>query len=262
MANKRQRKKVLKKANANKSNPKTKTKTISAKQKQINGRYAAARSALRKRINRLEKAGFENLPEMPKIPKTKTEASIRKLNSMTRESMLKKATYIVMDTETGEIYEYKGKKAQAAYKEEQKQLRKQKAKKKKKAEIGSDIHRKRYKQKEPKRPLQPEDLDRLIIDGWKKSIEDLPDEYAKELLLRMIEGAEKKDSHVLSGILKSLTQDGYGVNEIAVWYKGKGKRQKTLSKFGSVLYTKGLLSYSEWMHLDDTENEIGEEYII
>lgn len=254
MANKRQRKKMLKKANANKSNPKT--KTISAKQKQINGRYAAARSALRKRINRLEKAGFENLPQIPKIPKTKTEASIRKLNSMTRESMLKKATYIVVDAETGEIYEYKGKKAQAAYKEEQKQLRKQNAKKKKKAEIGSDVL------KEPKPPLRPEDLDRLIIGGWKKSIGELPDEYAKELLLRMIERAEEKDSHVLAWILKSLTQDGYGVNEIAVWYKGKGKRQKTLSKFGSILYTEGLLSLSEWMRLDDTENEIGEEYII
>ena len=254
MANKRQRKKALKKANANKSIPKT--KTISAKQKQINDRYAAARSALRKRINRLEKAGFENLPGLPKIPKTKTEASIRKLNSMTRESMLKKATYIVMDTETGEIYEYKGKKAQAAYKEEQKRLRKQKAKKKKKAEIGSNIP------KEPKRLLQPEDLDSLIIGGWKKSIGELPDDYAKKLLLRMIEGAQQKDSHVLSEILQSLTEGGYGVNEFGVGYKGKRKKQKTLSKLGSLLYTKGLLSFSDWMGLDDTENENGEEYTI
>lgn len=249
MANKLHRKKALKKANENKSNP----KTIS-KQKQINQRYSAARSALRKRINRLEKAGFENLPELPKIPKTKTEASIRKLNSMTRETMLKKATYMVMNSETGEFFEYKGKKAEAAYKEEQKAKKKKQEKRRQPEEIE--------KPENPKGIMNPASADRLIIGGWKKSIDELPDEYAKELLLKMINHADKKDSQMLAQILKGLTEEGYGVNDLAQWYKGKGKRQKTLSRFGSILYKRGLLPFSEWMHLDDTDNEEGEEYII
>lgn len=73
---------------------KTTKKRVSAKQKAINKAYAKERNRVLSFINRAEKRGF-NFPEntVPLIPKRKTQASIRKLEKLTKEYLYSKAEY-------------------------------------------------------------------------------------------------------------------------------------------------------------------------
>ena len=79
-----------------------KRRLISDKQKAINKAYSKERDRIRKQINRMQKADFE-VPEgaLPKIPKKKTAASVRKLKAITADKLYKQSRYI--DYITGEI---------------------------------------------------------------------------------------------------------------------------------------------------------------
>ena len=70
------------------------TKRVSAKQQAINKAYAKERNRVLSFINRAEKRGFR-FPEnvVPAIPKRKTQASIRKLEKLSKEYLYSKAEY-------------------------------------------------------------------------------------------------------------------------------------------------------------------------
>ena len=104
-----------------------KRRLISDKQKAINKAYSKERDRIRKQINRMQKADFE-VPEgaLPKIPKKKTAASVRKLKAITTEKLYKQSRYI--DYITGEIFPgLEGKKIRS---EAAKEARKRKSKRK------------------------------------------------------------------------------------------------------------------------------------
>ena len=73
---------------------KTVKKRVSAKQQAHNKAYAKERNRVLSFINRAEKRGFR-FPEntVPVIPKRKTQASIRKLQKLTKEYLYSKAEY-------------------------------------------------------------------------------------------------------------------------------------------------------------------------
>lgn len=70
------------------------TKRVSAKQKAINKAYAKERHRVLSFINRAEKRGFR-FPEnvVPAIPKRKTQASIRRLEKLTKDVLYSKSEY-------------------------------------------------------------------------------------------------------------------------------------------------------------------------
>lgn len=73
---------------------KTTKKRQSAKQQAINKEYAKERKRISSFLRRASKRGYK-FPEgiMPAIPKRKTEASIRKLKKLTKETLYEKAAY-------------------------------------------------------------------------------------------------------------------------------------------------------------------------
>lgn len=65
----------------------------SQKQQNINSEYNKVRSKILKRFRSLEKRGYNIEITIPKIPKTKTEASIRNLEKLTLDRLYKHSTY-------------------------------------------------------------------------------------------------------------------------------------------------------------------------
>ena len=64
-----------------------------SKQQNIDLQYNKVRSKILKRFRSLEKRGYNIELTIPKIPKTKTEASIRNLEKLTLERLYKRSTY-------------------------------------------------------------------------------------------------------------------------------------------------------------------------
>ena len=62
-------------------------------QKNIDLQYNKVRSKILKRFRSLEKRGYNIELTIPKIPKTKTEASIRNLEKLTLDRLYKRSTY-------------------------------------------------------------------------------------------------------------------------------------------------------------------------
>lgn len=65
----------------------------SQKQQNINKEYAKVRAKILKRVHSLEQRGYNIELTIPKVPKTKTEASIRALEKFTLERLYKRSTY-------------------------------------------------------------------------------------------------------------------------------------------------------------------------
>lgn len=65
----------------------------SQKQQNINSEYKKLRTKILNRIRSLEKRGYKIELKTPKIPKKKTEASIRSLEKFTLERLYKRSTY-------------------------------------------------------------------------------------------------------------------------------------------------------------------------
>lgn len=65
----------------------------SQKQQNINKEYAKVRAKILKRVRSLEQRGYNIELTIPKIPKTKTEASIRNLEKITLERLYQRSTY-------------------------------------------------------------------------------------------------------------------------------------------------------------------------
>ena len=64
-----------------------------SKQQNIDLQYNKVRSKILKRFRSLEKRGYNIEITIPKIPKTKTEASIRNLEKLTLDRLYKRSTY-------------------------------------------------------------------------------------------------------------------------------------------------------------------------
>lgn len=64
-----------------------------SKQQNIDLQYNKVRSKILKRFRSLEKRGYNIELTIPKIPKTKTEASIRNLEKLTLDRLYKRSTY-------------------------------------------------------------------------------------------------------------------------------------------------------------------------
>lgn len=82
-----------------------KKKNISVRQKDINRRYKKERDRVARLVRKAKKEGYINADELlPKIPKKKTEASIRKLSKITSKTFREKLTKeLKVDLDTGEI---------------------------------------------------------------------------------------------------------------------------------------------------------------
>ena len=65
----------------------------SQKQQNINSEYKKVRAKILKRFKSLEERGYRIKLTIPKVPKTKTEASIRYLEKITLERLYKRSTY-------------------------------------------------------------------------------------------------------------------------------------------------------------------------
>lgn len=65
----------------------------SQKQQNINSEYKKVRAKILKRFRSLEQRGYSIELIIPKVPKTKTEASIRNLEKFTLERLYKRSTY-------------------------------------------------------------------------------------------------------------------------------------------------------------------------
>ena len=64
-----------------------------SKKQNVNAQYKKVRAKILKRFRSLEKRGYNIEITIPKIPKTKTEASIRNLEKYTLERLYKRSTY-------------------------------------------------------------------------------------------------------------------------------------------------------------------------
>ena len=64
-----------------------------SKKQNIDLQYNKVRSKILKRFRSLEKRGYNIELTIPKIPKTKTEASIRNLEKLTLDRLYKRSTY-------------------------------------------------------------------------------------------------------------------------------------------------------------------------
>lgn len=104
----------------------------SQKQQSINTQYKKVRAKILKRFRSLEQRGYSIELTIPKVPKAKTEASIRNLEKLTLERLYKRSTYHGFASYGEEVTGEKGRqleRKQSAQKA--KEIRKQKKFKKK-----------------------------------------------------------------------------------------------------------------------------------
>ena len=80
-----------------------------SKQQNIDLQYNKVRSKILKRFRSLEKRGYNIELTIPKIPKTKTEASIRNLEKLTLDRLYKRSTYHGFASYGEEVSGLKGK---------------------------------------------------------------------------------------------------------------------------------------------------------
>lgn len=104
----------------------------SQKQQSINTQYKKVRAKILKRIRSLEKRGYSIELTIPKVPKTKTEASIRNLEKITLERLYKRSTYHGFASYGEEVTGEKGRQLERKQRAQKaKETRKQKKFKKK-----------------------------------------------------------------------------------------------------------------------------------
>ena len=84
----------------------------SQKQQNINKEYSKVRAKILKRVHSLEKRGYNIELTIPKVPKKKTEASIRALEKFTIERLYKRSTYHGFATNGEEVSGVKGRQAE------------------------------------------------------------------------------------------------------------------------------------------------------
>lgn len=98
-----------------------------SKKQNVNSKYNKVRAKILKRFRSLEKRGYNIEITIPKIPKTKTEASIRNLEKFTLERLYKHSTYHGFASYGEEVSGLKGKQLEQKQRAEKaKQTRKQK----------------------------------------------------------------------------------------------------------------------------------------
>lgn len=104
----------------------------SRKQQNINSEYKKVRAKILERFRSLEKRGYNIELTIPKIPKKKTEASIRSLEKFTLERLYKRSTYHGFATYGEEVTGEKGRQLERKQRAQKaKETRKQKKFKKK-----------------------------------------------------------------------------------------------------------------------------------
>lgn len=141
----------------------------SQKQQNINSEYKKVRAKILKRFKSLEERGYSIKLTIPKVPKKKTEASIRLLETFTLERLYKRSTYHGFASYGEEVSGVKGKQL------EQKQ-RAQKAKETRK--------QKKFKKKTEKREMFDESFYvNNTIDRWYRQVYAcINGSYAKALI--------------------------------------------------------------------------------
>ena len=104
----------------------------SQKQQNINSEYKKVRAKILKRFRSLEQRGYNIELTIPKVPKTKTEASIRNLEKFTLERLYKRSTYHGFASYGEEVIGEKGRQLERKQRAQKaKETRKQKKFKKK-----------------------------------------------------------------------------------------------------------------------------------
>lgn len=141
----------------------------SQKQKNINSEYKKIRSKILKRFSSLEKRGYNIELTIPKVPKKKTEASIRALEKFTIERLYKRSTYHGFASYGEEVTGEKGRQLE----------RKQRAQKAKETR-----KQKKFKKKTEKRETFDESFfNRNAISIWKAQVRScINGKYANTLL--------------------------------------------------------------------------------
>lgn len=140
-----------------------------SKQQNIDLQYNKVRSKILKRFRSLEKRGYNIEITIPKIPKTKTEASIRNLEKLTLDRLYKRSTYHGFASYGEEVSGVKGRQLE----------RKQRAEKAKQTR-----KLKNFKGKTNKRVIFDESFfNRNAISIWKRQVEScINGKYANALL--------------------------------------------------------------------------------
>ena len=135
-------------------------------QKNIDLQYNKVRSKILKRFRSLEKRGYNIEITIPKIPKTKTEASIRNLEKLTLERLYKRSTYHGFASYGEEVSGVKGRQLE----------RKQRSEK--------AIQTRKFKEKTKRRETFDESFfNRNAISIWKAQVRScINGKYAEALL--------------------------------------------------------------------------------
>lgn len=182
----------------------------------IKDRYKKERDRVRKVLSRMAKAGIEGIQKMPAIPKRVTEASIRRLQKITRKSAGKKAVYY--DEGSGKYY--KGTNAIDRFLRS-KRARAAAAKKAAQREEGKGKQAKVYTQ---------DDIDDVIIANFTQYIRQATDDmrsagrpyYGGEYLLQAIpEKLRVKNKHEFAMRLESSYSE---ITEEAIAYEDKASK--------------------------------------
>ena len=135
----------------------------------IDLQYNKVRSKILKRFRSLEKRGYNLELTIPKIPKTKTEASIRNLEKFTLERLYRRSTYHGFASYGEEVSGVKGRQLERKQRSEKaKQARKQK----------------KFKEKTKRRETFDESFfNRNAISMWKTQVRScINGKYANTLL--------------------------------------------------------------------------------
>lgn len=137
--------------------------------KNIDLQYNKVRSKILKRFRSLEKRGYEIEITIPKIPKTKTEASIRSLEKLTLDRLYKRSTYHGFASYGEEVSGVKGRQLE----------RKQRSKK-----ATQTRKQKKFKEKTKRRETLDESFfNRNAISIWKAQVRScINGKYANTLL--------------------------------------------------------------------------------
>lgn len=137
--------------------------------KNIDLQYNKVRSKILKRFRSLEKRGYNIEITIPKIPKTKTEASIRNLEKLTLDRLYKRSTYHGFASYGEEVSGVKGRQLERKQRSEKAiQTRKQK----------------KFKEKTKRREIFDESFfNRNAISIWKAQVRTcINGKYANTLL--------------------------------------------------------------------------------
>lgn len=252
---KRLRKKLAKKVSS--SSRKSKKSSAQAK---IEKEYRKQRENLRKRIARMQKAGYEDVPPMPSIPKRITQGSINKLKKITRAKLAEKATLTI--PETGEVIT--GKKAESFLKKQasKKGSATRKRRKKAKAENVS-----RETNQISAEEILPEiDFQKTMFENFLENnlgLNEKTKREGSEMIAEVLEKVAENKGYEYTVELFDEMQINRKITDYQIRYNKDGAGQRYVTELTNELRAKGLISEEEYLKLfDDLDINDTTDYIL